>query len=191
MSQLSYTGGGSFATSRRGGIDMDHLVALTNKLPRASHQALANMTGYSVDSIRLALGKSYVQPSPSLSPRPKPPSQATKEAQLISTIDQVVRSYLGVKSALWGDVHDEEVQAAREYFTLFAVRYVRLTTSELARRVATDVNLKALRLEAYKKSKAMTLNARFYQIGCGIEKKLLQVLPDYAKNDVGFVFKWI
>lgn len=167
---------------------MDQLVSLRNKHPRASYQALSNMTGYSVDSIRLALGNSYPSAPMAVTPLPKVISPAVKEAQLISMIDQVVRSYLNIKSALWGEVYNEEIQEAREYFTLFAVRYVRLTTSELARRVATDVNLKVLRLEAYKKSKATTLNARFYQIGRGIEHQLKKELPEYAKNDVGPVF---
>lgn len=46
---------GRFATARRGGIDYSTIAAIRARLPRAGAQAIAAMTGASVEDVRALL----------------------------------------------------------------------------------------------------------------------------------------
>lgn len=188
MSQLSYTGGGSFATSRRGGIDVDHLIAMKKKNPRASYQALSAMTGYSVSAVRDALASRHV---PVIAAVPRAPVIVTpqaKQSQIISMIDSIVREHLGIDGGIWAESDCPKIAQAREYHVLFSVRYTKISASDLANRVGTDINLPQMRYDAYLKSKRMTANEMFCRIGRGIENQIHKTLPEYVTSGVSLVF---
>lgn len=188
MSQLEYTGGGSFATSRRGGVDIDHLIAMKKKNPRASYQALSAMTGYSIASVRDALASRHV---PVIAAVPRAQTIVTpqaKRSQIISMIDGIVREALGIEGGIWAKSDCHKVAQAREYHVLFSVRYTKISASDLANLVGTDLNLPQMRYDAYLKSKRMTANEMFCRIGRGIEIKIHKTLPEYVTSGVSLVF---
>ncbi len=88
---LSFTGGGVFATSRRGGVDASEIYRLQRKYPRAGAQTLSAMLGVSMATVQALMYRpaAEVQPTPAKTPaeEPWPFNKAPK------AVENVVRSF--------------------------------------------------------------------------------------------------
>lgn len=118
MSQIAFTGGGVFATSRRGGYDSAALAQAKDMLQRlGSYQAASHSTGVPVAVLREAfpnvrrdgfrpafLGPAYVAPEPPKVP-PLPPKVFADNDRVASLVKTTVAKHFGLKQ--------KQLQAAR------------------------------------------------------------------------------
>lgn len=185
---ISYTGGGPFATARRGSADIEQIFAVARKNPRASHQALAKMTGYSMDTVRTAMEAGVPKDAPASKTYIPLPSPKAKNKSVCSCVELAVRAHFGINSSLWSATTGEHKQVGREIFTLLAVRYSGTSAAIIANIVDTDRDLTRMRSAAYAKSLDVEGHKDFRANGAAIERVVRKSIPAYLVKMVAPVF---